>query len=227
MIPSATNNQTLVFSRAHLQAIDREASKEYKVKSIVLMENAARGAATIILDSTDASLRTNIVVACGSGNNGGDGYAVARHLANHDCGVSIVQTSKPNSNDTIVNAEICTLMGMNVVPWSGELPQQPSLLIDAIFGTGLDRNIEGGYADIITKMNDSNLPCIALDIPSGLNCDTGEPLGNCIEASMTISFVGMKMGFLSDSSNKYTGEIVVSDIGCPTALIKKYGTKLT
>jgi len=227
MIPSASNNQTLVFSRAHLQAVDSDAEEKYQMQSIVLMENAARGAASIILDSIDGSLQSNIVVVCGSGNNGGDGYAVARHLANSGCCVSIAKTCKPKSGDATANANICALMGIDIKPWSSNLFQQASLLIDAIFGTGLDRTIEGTYKNIISAINESDAPCIALDIPSGLDCDSGKPLGSCVEASMTISFVGLKKGFLHDSSEKYTGEIAISDIGCPAELLKKYASAAT
>jgi NAD(P)H-hydrate epimerase len=221
MLPSSTSIQTPVFSREALQAIDREAIETYQMDSVVLMENAGCSAATIILDSIDASLRSNIVVVCGSGNNGGDGYVVARHLANNACGVTLLQVNDPVSQDAKTNASICAQMEIPFVRWKFDI-SNATLLIDALFGTGLSRPVEGLHLEIIEAMNACETPCISLDIPSGLDCDTGVPLGHCIEAWMTISFVGLKKGFLNASANHILGEIVVSPIGCPSALLEKY-----
>jgi NAD(P)H-hydrate epimerase len=221
------NNQTLVFSREALRDIDMDSVNEYQIPSIVLMENAARGAAEIIVNSTNATLWTNIVILCGSGNNGGDGYALARHLTNRECAVTIVEISKPKSEDAVLNSKICREMGIKLVEWEGMLPTDPTIIIDAIFGTGLDRNIDGKYAGVIESVNKNSAPCVALDIPSGLDCDSGEPLGCCIKASMTISFVGTKKGFFNENAQRFLGEVIVSDIGCPNSLLNKYASVST
>ena len=224
---STTNNPSTVFSREGLLAIDREATNTYGMSSIVLMENAARGAARIIAGSIDCVLRSNVIVVCGSGNNGGDGYAVARHLANDGCEVQILQLNEPKTVDAKTNAGIVEQMGIQTSDWSAELLENASLIIDAIFGTGLNRTVEGKYFEAIQNINANSAPCIALDIPSGLDCDTGEPHGCCIEATKTISFVGMKQGFLNDFAEVYLGEVMITGIGCPHKLLQKYALTAT
>ena len=186
------------------------------------MENAARGAVALILDSTESEMQHNIVVMCGGGNNGGDGYCVTRHLTNVGCTVSILQIGEPNSEDAKVNASICNAMEIPMRLWGESALNEATLIIDAIFGTGLDRTVTGMYAEAIHACNAHQSPCISLDIPSGMDCDSGLPLGCCIEAVMTISFVGMKVGFQNDSADQFLGEVVVTDIGCPKPLLQKY-----
>ena len=191
------------------------------------MENAARGAAEIILNSIKDEMKINIVILCGSGNNGGDGYAVARHLINGGCNVSILQLGEPKSIDARTNATICDAMGISIMPWSQDACHDSMLFIDAIFGTGLDRTVEGIYEKAINSCNALPIPCISLDIPSGMDCDTGHALGCCIESWITISFVGMKLGFLCASADKYLGKVVITNIGCPQVLLQKYGNTPT
>ena len=220
-------NQSSVFSREALQSIDADATEQYNISSIVLMENAAKGAANIILDSTDSQVQSKIVILCGLGNNGGDGYGVARHLANVGCNISILQLGNPISKDAKINASICTAMQISQAPWAEDECNDATLFIDAIFGTGLDRTVTGKYADAIHVCNAHRSPCISLDIPSGMDCDSGLPLGCCIEAAMTISFVGMKRGFLEESAKHVLGKVVITDIGCPRALLQKYSSSTT
>lgn len=189
---------------------------------LVLMENAGKGATVHIIDSIDSGSLKNIVVVCGNGNNGGDGYVVARHLVNNGYAVRVLALSTPKSNDAKANATIVEKMDIQLDEWSGDLQASTTLFIDGIFGTGLDRNVSGMYANVINAINTHPAPCVALDIPSGLDCDSGEPLGCCIRANMTVSFVGIKQGFLQKSAHQFLGETVVVDIGCPSALLEKY-----
>ena len=220
-------NQTHYFSRNALRAIDSDAIEKFGIPSIVLMENAAKGAANIILDSTESNGIEKISIMCGRGNNGGDGYAVARHLANAGGSVYIVQLGEPNSKDAITNASICEEMNIPSTAWTEKTDSNATLIIDAIFGTGLNRTVEGIYADAIHACNAQHAPCVALDIPSGLDCDTGKPLGCCVHATMTISFVGMKQGFLQEGAKKFLGKVVTTDIGCPMTLLHTYGSAIT
>jgi len=220
-------NQTPFFSRDALREIDRISVDQYNIPSIVLMENAARGAADIVLRKTNTDVKKIVCILCGSGNNGGDGYAVARHLCNAGCAVRILQCSDPKSKDAITNASICIAMNIPITRWGESIKYEPSLLLDCMFGTGLDRNIQGDYAHIIHWCNAEQAPCIALDIPSGMECDSGLVLGCCIEAILTITFVGMKLGFRHAAAMKFLGEIIVVDIGCPQALLQTYKTPLT
>jgi len=220
-------NQTPFFSRAALRAIDCDAVEHYNIPSIVLMENAARSATECILHCTDREIRKNIIILCGRGNNGGDGYAVARHLSNANFCVRIFQLGAPNSVDAKVNASICAAMEIPMLPWNTDACCDTSLVIDAIFGIGIDRSVEGLFGDAIKACNASKTTCISLDIPSGMDCDTGLPLGCCIEATVTISFVGLKKGFLEECARRYLGKIEIADIGCPQVLLDKYRTIAT
>lgn len=215
-------NNAPIFSRKGLQAIDRDAVEQYGMSSLVLMENAGKGAAEVILHSMDSESLKDIVVVCGNGNNGGDGYVAARHLVNNGCCIHILALGTPKSQDAKTNATIGEKMGIKIHAWSGDMPASATLFIDGVFGTGLERNVDGMYAKVINAINKHVAPCVALDIPSGLDCDSGKPLGSCIEANMTVSFVGIKQGFLHNSANQFLGETVVVDIGCPNALLRKY-----
>lgn len=220
-------NQTLYFSRDALRSIDADATKKFNIPSLVLMENATKGAAKIILESTDAEIRSKILILCGSGNNGGDGYGVARHLVNAGCNVTLLQCREPRSEDAKINASICCAMQIPQFPWDVFDCENATLYIDALLGTGLDRTVTGIFADIIEATNAHSAPCISLDIPSGMECDSGLPLGCCIKASMTISFVGMKLGFQNERAKNVLGEVVVTDIGCPNSLLQTYGIVVT
>ena len=213
------NNCDVLYSREQLEKIDQDATQKFGIPSIVLMENAARNAAAIILDSTDAKIRNTTVLLCGRGNNGGDGYGVARHLVNASCNVHILQLGEPNTNDAKTNASICAAMKISISAWNEERYSKASLCIDAIFGIGIDRTVEGRYADAIKGCNENETPCISLDIPSGLDCNTGVPLGCCIHSIQTITFVGKKLGFQNETAKQYLGKVVIADIGCPQSLL--------
>lgn len=221
------NEQPYFYTREALRNIDSEATSTYKIPSIVLMENASKNAAHIIQHSVCDMNKRNIVILCGQGNNGGDGYAIARHLKNNDYAVSILEFGEPKSPDAIVNASVCSAMNIPRLDWDESKLHGATLCIDAIFGTGLDRKIEGKFANAIQTCNDHPATCVSIDIPSGLDCNQGIPLGVCIEASLTISFVGQKIGFQKESAKKYLGEVVVADIGCPKLLLKTYGSTST
>lgn len=211
----AGNNCDDLYSRAALEKIDRDAVEQFGIPSIVLMENAARNATEIILHSTPDDLLEDIVILCGRGNNGGDGYAVARHLTNAGKRVRVLHFGVPNSIDAKTNASICTAMNIPISMWSKEQYAIATISVDAIFGIGLDRIVEGMYASAIEFCNSCKIPCISIDIPSGLDCDSGEPLGCCINASKTITFIGKKLGFQQQVAKQHIGEIFIADIGCP------------
>jgi NAD(P)H-hydrate epimerase len=209
------NCDELYYSRTELEKIDQDAVEQFGIPSIVLMENAAKNASAIILDHTTNENWTDTVILCGRGNNGGDGYAVARHLFNAGCHVRILRFGEPNSKEAKTNASICAAMKIQVSEWDEEQYSKASLCIDAIFGIGLDRTVQGEYASAIKCCNTSNIHCISLDIPSGLDCDSGKPLGCCIQANLTITFFGKKLGFQNQSAKQFIGEVFVADIGCP------------
>ena len=214
--------QPIIFTRDGIGNVDRDAVELYGMQGIVLMENGARGGADVILEKCSHDELQHIVVVCGGGNNGGDGYAIARHLHNKGQCVTIASVSSPTTPDAIENATIATKMDISSEPYSVELLQNATLVIDSIFGTGISNTVRDPAKQIIASLEGCKAKIISIDIPSGLDCDSGEPHGISVKAALTITFVGIKLGFVQKIATQYVGEIVVVDIGCPTALIKKY-----
>lgn len=247
-VPSATLNRRMnwsepsseswVFDRAGVRAVDRAAIDEFGIPGVVLMENAARGLADQAIKmlptrqnrATGKSPVPLAHIICGSGNNGGDGYALARQLHNRGVEVAIVAVGEPPAtSDAGINREICRRMGLTILA-DAELEgfaaqHRADLIVDAIFGTGLDRPIIGRAADIITWINATGIPVLAADVPSGLDCDTGEILGVAVRAACTVTFVGRKIGFNSPTARQLLGEVIVADIGAPRELIERFGKR--
>jgi NAD(P)H-hydrate epimerase len=211
-------------TRAQVREIDRLAVEKYHMPSIVLMENAARSAADVAITMLPPNGRA--LILCGGGNNGGDGLAVARHLHNRGVSLDIILVfQKDLTGDAAINLRIVQTMGLNVFSMYDylkvtEMPHA-DLLIDAVFGTGLSRPATGDAAVALEAINNSRVPVLAIDLPSGMDCDTGRPLGPCIRATKTITFVAEKSGFANPESKHYTGDIIVGDIGCPRELIEE------
>jgi NAD(P)H-hydrate epimerase len=168
-----------------------------------------------------------VVIVCGGGNNGGDGYVIARHLHLRGADVHVAALVAPDElrGDARVNADVWRALQPRRLtvgpPGPGELAAA-DLIVDAIFGTGLARPVTGDAADAIASINASGRPVLAVDLPSGLDCDTGEPLGRgpggCVRAIRTVTFVAEKLGFTNPRSRDYTGEVLVADIGIPAGV---------
>lgn len=212
----------MTLDRAGVREVDRIAIEEFGVPGIVLMENASRALAANAIDmlggAASARDRT-VIIVCGSGNNGGDGYAMGRHLFNAGLKPTLARLGEPKAgSDAAVNMEICRRMEMPEI----DLPQTSDLIVDALFGTGLDRPIEGRAAQIIAMMNASGAPILGVDVPSGLDCDTGRPLGEAVvRATRTVTFVACKTGFREPGAGQYTGEVVVAEIGAPRQAVER------
>ena len=211
--------------------------------SILLMENAALNAAAAILDLLDQELElepaeAKIVILCGGGNNGGDGFALARHLANWGATVELISSKSIDEleGDAATHARIARAMGLTITePRCVEEVRAGGgwatfdIIVDAMLGTGF----EGGHevrepmATLIQQINhateaggDSPRPTVvSLDVPSGLDCDTGEAADATVRADVTVTFVGMKRGFLAPSAEPYVGRVLVADIGVPGWLV--------
>ena len=194
--------------------IDSFAINELKIPSIVLMENAAISFVKHIYENED-----NFFIICGKGNNGGDGYAIARQLFSKGKNVKIFCISNENmSNDCAINYEICKNMGIEIFYKIEELDKlllECDAVIEGIFGTGLNSEIKGEYCEIIEKINflNKNKITYSIDIPSGINGDTGEIMGISVKADITISFVTYKKGFLKSDIKNYLGKVVIENIG--------------
>lgn len=207
-------------TRAQVRAIDRIAIERYAIPSIVLMENAARAAADLICTTTQPG--DNVLILCGGGNNGGDGLAIARHLHNRGLGVRIALTVDPAkyTGDALVNLRIVQAMQLPIgqITAAADIADA-RLIVDAIFGTGLTKWPRDPFGVLADQINDSGVNVVAIDIPSGLDCDSGKPFGSCIVATETITFAAMKLGFANPESSRWSGRVTVGDIGCPRELI--------
>lgn len=245
------NMSTFWLSRDEVREFDRRASAEFGVPGLVLMENAGRGCAELLMRLN--SDRKPVVVLCGPGNNGGDGYVIARHLDNVGIQVTILGVAVPASAqdqgkvtvggwsyeglppDARINSEIVTRSGINRFPLSAQsfhpgarnsltdvIIKTECWIVDALFGTGLSRALTAPDDELVALVNASGQPVLAVDIPSGLDCDTGAPLGPTVRAMHTATFVAHKRGFLNEESREWTGTIHVVDIGAPRILVEEY-----
>ena len=213
----------LALTRQQVRAVDRLATEKYHVPGIVLMENAARGASEVAVDMLGAATNQNILILCGGGNNGGDGLAIARHLHNRGHKILIGLCTDPGKyqGDALINWRIIEAMNLPRLPWEKAFDElsAPDLIIDAIFGTGLTEAARPPFAQIVERVAAARKPILAIDIPSGLDCDSGRPLGPCIRADRTVTFVAQKVGFENPEAKEFTGKVVVADIGCPREAI--------
>jgi NAD(P)H-hydrate epimerase len=221
-------------SRDEVRALDRRAIEGFGVPGVVLMENAGRGCAELLMRLNPD--RQPVVILCGPGNNGGDGFVIARHLDNHGWPVNVQVVAKHNRTrgDAEINFDILFPAGIEYTQYRPDYFEQthrelflkhfgPSgWVVDALFGTGLDRSLGAPFDWIADVVNSSGKPVLAVDIPSGLDCDTGEPLGPTVQAAHTATFVAHKKGFLNPASREWTGAVHVIDIGAPRVLIDEY-----
>lgn len=209
-------------TRDQVRSIDRLSLERYGIPGIVLMENAARAVADVAWDMLGGR-PAPVLILCGGGNNGGDGLAAARHLHNRGAAVTIGLLVDPAkyAGDARSNWAIVTAMGMPARPFTADLlvGRNLSLVIDAVFGTGLDRPPGDPFPAIAMQVDEVGVPVLAIDVPSGLDCDTGEPPGVCIAASRTVTFVAEKVGFAHEAATQYLGQVTVADIGCPRELV--------
>lgn len=228
----------VILSREAARQVDRCATTDFLIPSIVLMENAAIHLATAIRHEVQTR---PILILAGAGNNGGDGFAAARHLFIAHTPVRIITPlgpPKPGS-DAAVNAAIAQRIG---IPIHNPDPDKPladvvareaahfstrGVILDALFGTGLDRPIHGRAAEAIhaiSQMRRLDWIVIAADIPSGLDADTGQPLGTSITADATVTFAGLKPGLLH--AHVHTGRLWLAGIGIPPTLLHALGQPL-
>ncbi len=184
------------------------------IPSLVLMERAALAVRDEVLNAFPLNLQ-NIVVVAGSGNNGGDGLDVARLLHIAGVKVTILNVGNPDhaSNEHQVQDRICQYYK---IPQTSDLNvlKNASLIVDALFGIGIDRPVEGNYATAIEAINNSDAVVVAVDMPSGINTDTGEVMGVAVNATATVTFAVNKVGLTKSAGKKHAGRVVVaSDMG--------------
>jgi len=232
-----------VVTAQEMRELDKRATEKYGIPSILLMENAGRAVFDAAVELLEDVESCSIVVVAGPGNNGGDGFVAARHLHNAGAFVKIFYFGDRESakGDALANIEIAEKMGLEIDS-SRDLDaldaalRNCNLIIDALLGTGAKGELRPEMAAVIGRMNKHHVrgrvPLIAVDIPSGLDADTGQPLGpgispghvmeEAVMADVTVTFVCPKLGLIVDAGAiTYTGEIVVADIGIPKEEIRK------
>ncbi|MET0594518.1 MAG: NAD(P)H-hydrate dehydratase, partial [Polyangiaceae bacterium] len=251
-----------VLSRVQMRAYDQFAVESCHVPGVVLMENAGRGAADIVerilveskagaaiggagsssVPGASASFASRAslaksagkaVVVCGAGNNGGDGFVVARHLLSRGFDVICFLTAPAEkvTGDARINHDAyidlggsCTELhpGGDLAAFEGEVARS-RVTIDALFGTGLARPIDGHLAEVVNIVNRAGARRVSLDIPSGLDADTGMPLGVAVHAHDTITFGALKLGLLTPDGARLAGQVHLVDLGVPKMVLDKVG----
>lgn len=215
------------FSSAKLSQIDRLAGEKLGLSGQLLMENAGAAVSRVAKTLANKKQYTRISIICGPGNNGGDGFVAARHLLSPEFDLKVFLLGNPNSisGDARFHLDILQKCPVILEPLRSPEPllkfaaAGEILWIDAIFGTGLTRTVDGLALHAIEIMNESGFPILAVDIPSGLHADTGEILGAAVKAETTVSFVGNKIAFQTENGRKHAGKIEVNPIGIPQTLI--------
>lgn len=221
-----------LLTRDQVRQFDRLAIDEYGIPSLILMENAGRNLADVLLSLGVAG---TVLICAGKGNNGGDGLVAARHLVNHGRTVKILlfaDDARKLSPECAVHWNIVQRMhipadlldGSDLTRLDHDL-RQAEWVVDGLFGTGLTGAVRPPFDEIIARINASRKKVLAVDIPSGLDADTGQPFtivkdgavvaGSTIRAAHTVTFVAAKTGFANPSAEAWLGKVHVVDIGAP------------
>jgi ADP-dependent NAD(P)H-hydrate dehydratase / NAD(P)H-hydrate epimerase len=219
-----------VVTAHQMQALDRIAIEKFHIPGTVLMENAGLRTIEAMSGFFDLSIPRKIVILAGKGNNGGDGFVIARHLFNagHDVLIYLLADPASLQGDALTNFTIVTAMG---IPLKSITSIEESsaveigfdgaeILVDAIFGTGLASAPKSYFARLIEAMNRVAIPVVAVDIPSGLHPDTGIPFEPCVEAELTVTYGLPKLGQILYPGADFCGELVVGDISFPAEIIQ-------
>lgn len=216
----------LTLNRQQVREVDRLAIQEYGMSGLVLMENAGRGCADVLCG---LGVHGRVVICCGKGNNGGDGFVIARHLdlRGHDVKVMLFAEPGELTGDAAANYRILERSGIPVEMQAGavDLPHLEAefasavWIVDALLGTGATGEPRPPYDLAIAAINAAGKPVLAVDLPSGLDCDTGVPARQTIRAAHTCTFVAAKPGFCAPGADRFTGQLHVLDIGAPRKLI--------
>ena len=218
-------------TRKEIRELDRQSIEGYKIPSLILMENAGRNVAEEVLKIIHGPRQIKVAVLCGKGNNGGDGFVVARHLHNHYIPVNVILVAKISDivkdGDTGTNMQILLHMKIPVrevldtraVSCVLKELSDYDIIVDALFGTGLSGVVREPFKSLIDGVNNLNKPVISVDIPSGLDCNDGTILGSAIKANKTITFAVSKRGFYLGNGPTHTGEIIITNISIPREII--------
>jgi NAD(P)H-hydrate epimerase len=217
-----------ILSAAQMRNVDRRATERFAIPSLLLMENAALAVVDAIGSHYPDIDRA--AVFCGSGANGGDGFAVARHLESRGVVASIflLADRAKLAGDAATNFTICERLALQIFEISDDDSLNEALVhaadadvvVDAIFGTGLNRAPEGVVAETIRAINELGVPIVAVDLPSGANASSSEPFEPCVNAALTVTFAAPKVCHVFEPAALACGEVVVADISIPEAAVE-------
>ncbi len=218
-----------VLNAAQMREADRRTIEDIGIPSLVLMENAGRQVvAAMEAIHTDLS-EHQVAVLCGRGNNGGDGFVAARTLVQRGVDVSVFLIGRVADvrGDARTNLEVLGHLGVTVIEiadsqaWELHLSEvrDCTLIVDAIFGTGLNAPVSGLIESVITDVNASGIPVVSIDLPSGLSADSCDPIGESIEAGTTVTLGAPKLPLVLPPAETRAGDIVIADIGIPSEVI--------
>lgn len=238
-----------------MREIDRLTTERYGIPSLVLMENAAAATARVIAATLSGEIADkSVLVLCGRGNNGGDGAATARMLAhaganvvaillgsiqetrgdartNFDALASLARDDSSSAGRKVKFFECVTDDECNDT-FESKLAEAPNVIVDALFGTGLTRPLAGIHQELVRRVNalrnvaTANILVVSIDIPSGLNSDTAEPIGETVHADMTVTMTAPKIANVLPPASNYNGKLIVADIGSPAELLTEAKTSL-
>lgn len=218
---------------SEMRLIDEKAIREYGIPGLILMENAGMGAAAYLMEEIKkAGLPQNrILVLCGKGHNGGDGFVMARVLTGLGYPVQVILFANPPvlKPDSQINFQKLEALPIPVTvadeAWMesrfGPFLETCDWIVDAIFGVGLDKPLRDSYLNIVRSVNEARKKVFAVDIPSGLNADTGQIMGEAVCAGWTATLGLAKKGLFTGDGPRVSGKIRVIDIGIPKELLKK------
>lgn len=211
-----------------MREMDRLAIQDLGIPGAVLMENAARGATRLFMDHFKPSKDDHVVILCGHGNNGGDGYVMARYIKEAGVAVTVIVLSdlKKISGDARINLDVIKLMDIEILEiadpkkWAKgrRVVKACDAIIDGILGTGLNSPVRGFYRKVIEDVNLLDKPVMSIDIPSGLNADTGQIMGVVMKADLTVTFGFPKIGQLIFPGAEFVGRLARIDIGIPESI---------
>jgi NAD(P)H-hydrate epimerase len=225
---------TPTLSREQVRDIDRHAIEEYGMSGLVLMENAGRGVADKLCQF---GIYGRVVICCGAGNNGGDGFVIARHLDLRAIRVEVLVFTADTvtdasgrlrpmalSADASMNFEILSktdvpIEVLTIGEGLADRIKRSSWVVDALLGTGARGEVRPPLDQVIDEINRCGSPVVAVDIPSGLDCDSGLPAQHTIRATHTCTFVAPKPGFFAAGAQDFTGQVHVLDMGAPRKLV--------
>ena len=225
-----------VLNSEQMRKIDKKTIEEIGIIGPILMENAGLQIHNALIQQFPEPQKERIVIIAGKGNNGGDGFVVARHLFNQGCSLKVLLlgSKKELKGDAALNCGIAERIGIDIFEISSTRTwdsykkhvKQSTLLIDAIFGTGLTKPAAGLYSKVIDEINKAKAFKIAVDIPSGLSSDTFQIIGPCVKANLTVTLAAPKIAHLLPPAEDYIGKLVTADISIPPYLFEDKDLKL-